>query len=58
MLYESKNNIISIAEELRVLNDYMNWKRRYNERPTIRFGSVDDDAAHRTAYFTVCGKRF
>ncbi|MEP7377475.1 MAG: histidine kinase [Chitinophagaceae bacterium] len=45
MLYESKNDSISIAEELRVLNDYIELERiRYNERLTIRFTrSIDDD---------------
>jgi len=46
MLYESKKNSISLAEELRVLNDYIELEKiRYNERLTIRFTrSIDDDA--------------
>ena len=45
MLYESKNNSITIAEELRVLNDYIELERiRYNERLTILFTrSIDDE---------------
>lgn len=45
MLYESKNDSISIAEELRVLNDYIELERiRYNERLTISFTrSIDDE---------------
>lgn len=46
MLYESRNNSISIAEELKVLNDYIELERiRYNERLTIQFTrSVDNEA--------------
>jgi two-component system, LytTR family, sensor kinase len=45
MLYESRSNSISIAEELRVLNDYIELEKiRYNERLTICFTrAVDDD---------------
>lgn len=45
MLYESKNDSISIAEELKVLADYIELERiRYNERLTIQFTrSIDDD---------------
>ncbi len=44
MLYESKNNSITIAEELRVLNDYMELERiRYNERLTIHFTKLIDN---------------
>jgi two-component system, LytTR family, sensor kinase len=46
MLYESKNDSISIAEELRVLNDYIELERiRYNERLTISFTRAIDDEA-------------
>lgn len=46
MLYESRNNSISIAEELKVLQDYIELERiRYNERLTIHFTrSVDNEA--------------
>ena len=44
MLYESKNNSITIAEELRVLNDYVELERiRYNERLTIHFTKLIDN---------------
>jgi LytS/YehU family sensor histidine kinase len=45
MLYESKKDSISISEELRMLNDYIELEKiRYNERLTIRFTrSIDDD---------------
>ena len=46
MLYESKKDNISISEELKMLNDYIELEKiRYNERLTIRFNrSIDDDA--------------
>ena len=46
MLYESRKNSISIAEELRMLNDYIELEKiRYNERLTLRFTkSIDDEA--------------
>ena len=45
MLYESKNNSITISEELRILNDYIELERlRYNERLTIHFTkSIDNE---------------
>lgn len=45
MLYESKNDSISIADELKVLNDYIELEKiRYNERLTIRFTrSIDNE---------------
>ncbi len=45
MLYESKKDSISIADELKVLNDYIELERiRYNERLAIRFTkSIDDE---------------
>lgn len=45
MLYESKKNSITIAEELRVLKDYIELERiRYNERLTISFTeSIDNE---------------
>ncbi len=45
MLYESKKNSITIAEELRVLKDYIELERiRYNERLTIGFTeSIDNE---------------
>ncbi len=45
MLYESKNNSISIADELKVLSDYIELERiRYNERLTIRYTrSIDNE---------------
>jgi len=45
MLYESKKDSISIAEELRVLNDYIELEKiRYNERLTICFTrSIDNE---------------
>ncbi len=46
MLYESKKDRISIADELRMLHDYIELEKiRYNERLTIRFTrSVDDES--------------
>jgi two-component system LytT family sensor kinase len=46
MLYESKKDSISIAEELKVLNDYIELEKiRYNERLTLLFTkSIDDEA--------------
>jgi LytS/YehU family sensor histidine kinase len=45
MLYESKKETISIAEELRVLDDYIELERiRYNDRLKLNFKrNVDDD---------------
>jgi len=45
MLYESKKDSISISEELKMLNDYIELERiRYNERLTIHFTrAIDDD---------------
>ncbi len=45
MLYESKDSSIPVADELRVLADYIELERiRYNERLTIYFTkSVDDE---------------
>ncbi len=45
MLYESKKDRISISDELKMLNDYIELEKiRYNERLTIRFTrSIDDD---------------
>ena len=44
MLYESKSNSITIAEEIRVLNDYIELERiRYNERLTIHFTKLIDN---------------
>ncbi|HKZ67077.1 MAG TPA: sensor histidine kinase [Chitinophagaceae bacterium] len=45
MLYESKNSCITLAEELRVLKDYIELERiRYNERLTISFTeSIDNE---------------
>ncbi|MGZ8559376.1 MAG: sensor histidine kinase, partial [Chitinophagaceae bacterium] len=45
MLYESRSNSITIAQELRVLNDYIELERiRYNERLTINFTkSIDNE---------------
>lgn len=43
MLYESRNDTISIAEEIRVLEDYIELERiRYNERLTVRFNKAID----------------
>jgi two-component system, LytTR family, sensor kinase len=46
MLYESRNDSISIAEEIRVLEDYIELERiRYNERLTVNFNkSIDCDS--------------
>ena len=46
MLYESKKDSISIADELKVLNDYIELEKiRYNERLTLLFTkSIDDEA--------------
>ena len=46
MLYESKKDSISISEELRMLNDYIELERiRYNERLTIRFTrNIDNES--------------
>lgn len=46
MLYESRNDSISIAEEIRVLEDYIELERiRYNERLTVQFNkSIDCDS--------------
>lgn len=46
MLYESGSSTITIAEELRVLNDYLELEKiRYSERLTILFTkSVDNEA--------------
>jgi two-component system, LytTR family, sensor kinase len=50
MLYESKNDSISIAGELKVLNDYIELERiRYNERLTISFTRYIDDEAQPVA---------
>jgi two-component system LytT family sensor kinase len=44
MLYESKNDSISIADELKVLSDYIELERiRYNERLAIRFTKAIDN---------------
>jgi LytS/YehU family sensor histidine kinase len=45
MLYESKKDSITISEELRMLNDYIELEKiRYNERLTIHFTrAIDDD---------------
>ena len=45
MLYESKKDTITIAEELRVLDDYIELERiRYNERLKLSFKkNVDDE---------------
>jgi two-component system, LytTR family, sensor kinase len=45
MLYESHRNSITIAEELRVLNDYIELEKiRYNERLTVGFTrSIDSE---------------
>lgn len=45
MLYESKNSSITLAEELRVLKDYIELEKiRYNERLTISFTeSIDNE---------------
>lgn len=44
MLYESKNKSITLAEELRVLKDYIELEKiRYNERLTISFRETIDD---------------
>lgn len=44
MLYESKNDHISVADELKVLSDYIELERiRYNERLTINFTRLIDD---------------
>jgi len=46
MLYESGSNTITIADELRVLNDYLELEKiRYSDRLTILFTkSVDNEA--------------
>ncbi|MGK2861457.1 MAG: sensor histidine kinase [Chitinophagaceae bacterium] len=46
MLYESRKQNITIAEELKFLSDYIELERiRYNERLTIRFTrSIDDES--------------
>lgn len=46
MLYESRKSYITIAEEMRVLGDYIELEKiRYNERLTLRFNkSVDDES--------------
>ncbi len=46
MLYESKKDTITIAEELRVLDDYIELERiRYNDRLTLNFKkNVDDES--------------
>jgi sensor histidine kinase YesM len=46
MLYESRNDTISIAEELRILNDYIELEKiRYSDRLSIHFEtSIDDEA--------------
>jgi LytS/YehU family sensor histidine kinase len=45
MLYESKNDLITISEELKILDDYLELERiRYSERLTIVFNkAIDDD---------------
>jgi two-component system, LytTR family, sensor kinase len=44
MLYESHRNSIMIAEELRVLDDYIELEKiRYNERLTVRFTRLIDN---------------
>ena len=44
MLYESRNDHISITDELRVLTDYIELEKiRYNERLTINFSQSIDD---------------
>lgn len=45
MLYESRKEFITLAEELRVLDDYIELEKiRYNERLTLRFTrEVDND---------------
>jgi two-component system, LytTR family, sensor kinase len=45
MLYESRKSHITIADELRVLSDYIELEKiRYNERLTLRFNkSIDDE---------------
>jgi LytS/YehU family sensor histidine kinase len=38
MLYESRNNSITLAEELRILHDYIELEKiRYNQRLTVSF---------------------
>jgi len=44
MLYESKNDSITIADELKVLSDYIELERiRYNDRLSIQFTRLVDD---------------
>lgn len=45
MLYESKKDLVSISEEIRLLDDYLELEKiRYNERLSIHFQKeIDDD---------------
>ena len=50
MLYESKNDLITISEELKILDDYLELERiRYSERLTIIFNKAIDDEQQKIA---------
>ncbi|MFT3827116.1 MAG: sensor histidine kinase [Chitinophagaceae bacterium] len=50
MLYESKKEFIAIAEELKMLDDYLELERfRYNERLSIAFTKSIDDGTQPVA---------
>lgn len=50
MLYESGKGLITIADEIKVLDDYLELEKiRYNERLTISFEKDIDDAGYKLA---------
>jgi sensor histidine kinase YesM len=49
MLYESKSDLISIADELKILDDYIALEKMRYERLTIHFQRDIDDSLHKIA---------
>jgi LytS/YehU family sensor histidine kinase len=49
MLYESKSDLISISDELKILDDYIALEKMRYERLTIHFQRDIDDSLHKIA---------
>lgn len=49
MLYESKSNLITIADELKILDDYLELEKMRYERLTVRMQKDIDDSSNKIA---------
>jgi two-component system LytT family sensor kinase len=49
MLYESKNDLITVADELKILDDYIELEKMRYDRLTIRFQRDIDDSSQKIA---------